>query len=211
MKKKFGLPLLAAAALSVSLFAGQAHAACAVKHVPGSEKSISHKGLNQALLERAILANINAERCRRGLSPLASNAGLRKQAARHSAWMASARRLSHKATRGNRSLNARLKASGMRYRAGAENIGVMNVYNIHGRHFMIRAASSCNFTTTSGQRINKHSYASLARLATRLWMESPGHRKNILKRNVSYSGIGGAIQPAAAHCGEVFLTHIFAG
>lgn len=200
------------AALLVSWLPTTASASCATMKVAGAEKQISNKGLNQALLDRAIVSHVNIERCRRGLSALKTSAGLRKQAAGHSAWMARKQKLTHKATGSTRrSLKDRLKASGLKFRTGAENIGMVHLYGIDGRHFLIKSAQNCQFATRDGRAIPRHTYDSLARLVVKKWMESPGHRKNILKRGLRYSGIGGGVQTKSDYCGSVFLTHIFAG
>lgn len=201
-----------AAILSLTALPQAATAACAAKEVSGAEKAIPVKGLNQSLLDKAVVARVNAERCRRGLPALTTASGLRKQAARHSQWMARSQKLSHKASGSfNRSLTDRLRASGVRFRTGAENIGWVHLYSIDGNRFMIRSSDQCHFTTSGGRRIGRHSYNSLASLIVRKWMESPGHRKNILRRNLRYSGVGAGVQPASKYCGSVFLTHIFAG
>ena len=164
------------------------------------------------MLDKAVVARVNAERCRRGLPALTTASGLRKQAARHSQWMARSQKLSHKASGSfNRSLTDRLRASGVKFRTGAENIGWVHLYGIDGSRFMIRSSEQCHFTTNGGRRIGRHSYNSLANLIVRKWMESPGHRKNILRKNLRYSGVGAGVQPASKYCGSVFLTHIFAG
>ncbi|MHA6265365.1 CAP domain-containing protein [uncultured Aliiroseovarius sp.] len=212
------MPLNALKSLSVFVLVafagltGTAEAGCTIKKVAGAEKSIPVKGLNQSLLDRVIVERVNAERCRRGLPALTPTSGLRKQATRHSAWMARSQKLSHKANGTNRrSLTDRLRASGVRFRTGAENIGMVHLYGIDGRNFMIRSSEQCSFTTRDGRQIGRHSYNSLAKLVVRKWMESPGHRKNILARKMRYSGVGAGVQPRSGYCGAVFLTHIFAG
>lgn len=201
-----------AALLSFAALPEAAAAACTVAKVAGAEKPIPNKGLNQGLLDKAVVARVNAERCRRGLPALTTTSGLRKQAARHSQWMARSQKLSHKASGSfNRTLTDRLRASGVRFRTGAENIGWVHLYGIDGNKFMIRSSQQCFFTTKSGRRIGRHSYNSLASLIVRKWMDSPGHRKNILGRKLRYSGVGAGVQPSAKYCGSVFLTHIFAG
>lgn len=206
------LPVMLIACLAVFLSPAAAQAKCSVQRVAGEEKPISYKQLNQALLDAAILAQVNFYRCKHGLPKLAAASGLRKQASKHSKWMAKAGKLSHQATSGTtRNLKGRLKSSGLKYKTGAENIGVMRLYNIDNRQFLIRSSGKCVFTTPSGQPIGRHSYRSLARLAVREWMESPGHRRNILRRNLRYTGAGGGVRPSAQYCGAVFLTQIFSG
>lgn len=206
------LPVLLAACLAVFLSPAEAQAKCSVQKVAGEQKQISYKQLNQRLLDAAILAQVNFYRCKHGLPKLAPAGGLRKQASTHSMWMARSGKLSHKATSGTtRSLKGRLKSSGVKYKTGAENIGVMRFYNLDNRRFLIRSSSKCVFTTPSGQRIGRQSYHSLAKLAVREWMESPGHRRNILRRNLRHTGAGAGVRPNSQYCGAVFLTQIFSG
>ncbi|WP_424941112.1 CAP domain-containing protein [Aliiroseovarius sp. S253] len=203
---------LLTACLVAFLSPAEAQAKCGVQRVAGAEKTISYKKLNQSLLDAAILAEVNFYRCKHGLSKLTPASGLRKQASKHSLWMARSGKLSHKATSGSsRTLSSRLKSSGQKFKTGAENIGVMRLYNIDGRRFLIRSSGKCVFTTPAGKPIGRHSYRSLAQLAVREWMESPGHRKNILRRNLRHTGAGGGIRPNSRHCGAVFLTQIFLG
>lgn len=201
----------AAVLLTMVALAGNAQAACVSKTVSGSEKAIPLKGLNQSLLNQSVVSRINLERCKRGLPALATASGLKKQAARHSTWMARNQRLSHKASGSfNRTLKDRLRASGVKFRTGAENIGQVHLYGIDGKRFMIRSSSDCHFTS-GGRRIGRHSYRSLAGFIVQKWMDSPSHRKNILSRNLRFSGVGAGVQPSSKHCGAVFVTHIFAG
>lgn len=210
MQKTVVRYLIITLALLGPMRAGQAQAACSASTIAGSGKTVSSSNLNQLLLDRLITEQINLERCKRGLPSLKMNAGLRKQATQHSRWMAHARKLSHKATgSSSRRLKDRLNKSGLRFRTGAENLGMVALYNIDRRSFLIRSA--CEFTTTSGQPIKRHSYHSLARLIVREWMASSGHRKNVLSRQMRYVGSAAAIQPRARNCGAVYLTQIFAG
>lgn len=205
-------PALLAACLAVFMPPAAAQAKCSVPRIAGAEKPISYKRLNQTLLDAAILAQVNFYRCKHGLPKLTAASGLRKQASKHSKWMAKADKLSHHASSGtSRNLKGRLKSSGLKYKTGAENIGVMRFYNVDNRQFLVRSSGKCVFTTLSGQRIGPHSYRSLAQLAVREWMESPGHRKNILRRNLRHTGAGGGIRPNSQYCGAVFLTQIFSG
>lgn len=204
--------LMLAATFMVWAFSTTADAGCSSKRVSGENKPVPAAGLNQALLDKLIIDQVNLERCRRGLSVLQLNTGLRTQAANHSKWMAQSQTLSHKARSGSaKRLKDRLRKSGVRFRTGAENIGMVPLYNIARKRFLIRSSSACQFTSTNGHTLGRHSYRSLANLIVREWMASSGHRKNILSRKMRFAGSGAAVQPRAKHCGAVFLTQIFAG
>lgn len=204
--------LILAATLVFLTFSNSADAACSIKRIAGENKSVPAGSLNQTLLDKLIVDQVNLERCRRGLPKLQLNSGLRKQATHHSNWMARAQKLSHKAGAGTaRQLKDRLRGSGIRFRTGAENIGMVPLYDIAGKRFLIRSSFACQFTSNNGRVLGRHSYRSLANLIVREWMGSSGHRKNILSRKMRFTGSGAAVQPRAKHCGAVFLTQIFAG
>ncbi len=169
--------------------------------------------INQDLLDQAIRAEVNFHRCRAGLSKLrdAGN-GMDKQAKKHSQWMARSQQLTHRSTvPGLATLKQRVKAAGVKFKTGSENIGMVHRYQIDNRRFKILNSSQCKFATYEGQRLPAHSYASLARHAVNLWMDSPGHRKNILDRRVKRVSTAVAFDPNAKYCGRFWLTQNFIG
>lgn len=188
-------------------------AACTRASVAGAQASIHAEGrIDQGLVDAAIRAEINYQRCRAGLPPVAEAGGLRKVAGQHAKWMARARSLSHNSkTPGQTTATARLKASGLRFRAGSENIGQIARFQIDGRSFRIADAGTCGFLGSNGQAIPPHSYASLARTIVGLWMESSAHRRNILDRKVSRVGSGVGFDGKAPYCGNYYVSQSFAG
>lgn len=169
--------------------------------------------VNQSLLDDAIRAEVNFHRCRAGLRSLAdAGGGLATQAKKHSTWMARTQQLTHRSTvAGSASLKQRLKRSGIRFRTGAENIGMVHRYQIDNQRFKIVNSSACQFTKYDGTPLPAHSYASLARHAVNLWMNSPGHRKNILNSKVTKMSSAVAFDPNAQYCGRFWLTQNFVG
>ena len=169
--------------------------------------------INQGLLDQAVRAEVNYHRCRAGLSKVRSAGnGLGNQALKHSTWMARTQQLTHKSTvPGHSTLKQRVKKAGVKFRTGSENIGMVHRYQIDNRRFKILNSSSCQFATFEGKALPAHSYASLARHAVNLWMESPGHRKNILDRRVTKVSTAVAFDPKAQYCGRFWLTQNFIG
>ena len=169
--------------------------------------------INQTLLNKAILVEVNYHRCRAGLSSVGSAGnGLAKQAMKHSAWMAKTQQLTHRSTvAGSATLKQRVKKAGVKFRTGSENIGMVHRYQIDNRRFTILDSSACKFASRDGKRLPAHSYASLARHAVNLWMDSPGHRKNILDRNVTRMSSAVAFDPKSKYCGRFWLTQNFIG
>ena len=168
---------------------------------------------DQALFNRAILVEINYERCRAGLSPLQLAAGLITVASNHADWMAQRGALSHRSNiRGQASVQERVFASGLNARRGSENIGNLPRYQFgQSRKIYVKNMARCDFTTTSGRKISPHSYASLASEIVGMWMGSTGHRRNVLDQNVSAVGTALGFDTKASHCGQFFLAQNFAG
>lgn len=169
--------------------------------------------INQGLLDQAVRAEVNFHRCRAGLSNVSSAGnGLVGQAAKHSQWMARTQQLTHKSTvAGHATLKQRVKKAGVKFRTGSENIGMVHRYQIDNRRFKILNSSSCQFATHEGKSLPAHSYATLARHVVNLWMNSPGHRKNILDKRVTRTSTAVAFDPKAKYCGRFWLTQNFVG
>ena len=174
---------------------------------------VPQSGINQAMLDDAIRAEVNFHRCRAGLGRVSdASASLSREAEKHSKWMARTQQLTHKSTvAGAATLSQRVKKAGVRFRTGSENIGMVHRYQIDNRRFKIVDSSACQFRTNDGQPLPAHSYASLARHVVNLWMNSPGHRKNILDKRVKTTTTAVAFDPKAQYCGQYWLTQNFIG
>ncbi len=191
---------------------GNAQARCTLATVAGTQKAIPNSRLDTALLDAAILVLINYERCRKGRSELTTMPGLQREAAKHSGWMAQANTLTHKSTvNGRRSVQDRVRKSGVRFRRGSENIAMLHLYQVDGLSFRINSQQACSFSTNSGTPLPRHSYQSLAKSVVSYWMASASHRKNIMEKRITMIGSSAAVNTRGEYCGTVFLTQIFAG
>ncbi|MCB2136870.1 MAG: hypothetical protein KDE08_13140 [Rhodobacteraceae bacterium] len=199
--------------VSAWLLLATAAASCTRPSPSGDLLAIpSTGGLDQRRIDAAIRAEVNYARCRKGLAPLEASVAMMQVASGHAKWMARSRQLTHASTvAGRASTRARIRATGIPFRAGSENIGLVARYRIDGRSFRIRDAKTCQFADGSGQTIPAHSYASLASYVVELWMNSRSHRKNILDGRVRWMGSGAALDPRGPHCGSYYLAQIFAG
>ena len=201
-----GIVLVFASAMEAEACARNVSAKAAQTVVPSTR-------INQSLLDDAIRAEVNFHRCHAGLKTMAdAGGGLASQAKKHSSWMARTQQLTHRSkVAGSSTLKQRLKKSGVKFRTSAENIGMVHRYRIDNQRFKIVSSNACQFTTRGGKPLPAHSYASLARHAVNLWMNSPGHRKNILNRKVTKISTGVAFDPKAKYCGRFWLTQNFLG
>lgn len=106
------LKRLTLAALAATVVLGLGTAALAGCNVPA----------NSDVLQKQLLAELNAERTARGLSPLKLSAKLDKAAQGHACDNAKRRSISHDSSDGG-TLKTRLRKAGYKYRAAAENTG----------------------------------------------------------------------------------------
>ena len=199
-------------AIGVMATSGAAQAKCTLATVAGAQNAIPNSRMDTALLDAAILVLINYERCRKGRSELVSMPGLQREAAKHSAWMAQNNTLTHKSSvNGRRSVQDRVRKSGVSFRRGSENIAMLHLYQVDGLSFRINSQQACSFSTQCGVALPRHSYQSLANSVVSYWMASASHRKNIMEKRVTMIGSSAAVNTQGEYCGTVFLTQIFAG
>ena len=136
--------------------------------------------MKTAIIERSILRYTNRARKRHGFPPLAGERTLIKASRAHSRWMADRGRFTHTGTRGSRP-HQRMKHHGF----GGDTMGE-NIY-------MLRSNGA-------GFRSDWN----MGRDAVTSWMNSPGHRRNILNRDYNRIGIG-----VARKGGSVYMTQNF--
>jgi uncharacterized protein YkwD len=155
--------------------------------------------LRIAQLEKEIHVLINTERKKRRLPALAWNDALSAIARKHSNDMAARNYFSHFSPEGH-DFSYRYKQGGYscalpgdgRIYLGAENIFQNNLYD---RVVYVNAAAYYEWNTM----------AKIAETTVRGWMNSPGHRKNILTPSWRSEGIGVAISPDD----KVYITENF--
>ena len=206
--------IAAAIAVGVTLTLTTAADACTRNvSAKAAGTAVPTNGIDQGLLDAAVRQEVNFHRCRAGLPALGdAGSNLHKQSSIHSRWMAKTQNLSHQSNvSGSNTLRNRIRSAGIKVRTGAENIGMVARYQIDNRRFRIVNANACQFATNEGTPLPAHSYASLARLVVDLWMNSPGHRQNILNRKVSHVSTAVAFDPKAQYCGRFWLTQAFIG
>jgi uncharacterized protein YkwD len=185
--------------------------ACTKDYPAGADQMVPAR-IDQNLLDAVVRAEVNYERCRAGLRPLGpARSALVDVAEAHSRWMARSGQLSHRSgVAGASSLTERIRRANVEASKGAENIGMVHRYRIDGQHFRILDSASCSFASRSGERLPAHSYASLARHAVGLWMNSSGHRRNILDPGVTRVSTAAAFGDGQ-YCGQFWLTQNFVG
>lgn len=144
------------------------------------------KALNETRVARLVHAEINERREARGLSPLNFDTGLQTIADAHSEHMVRAGFYNHTAPNGSdmgdrydrHGYDCRVKGNDGQYWGGAENI----LYTYYGT----------DIDTKHGKR-HYDTHQELAVGMVNSWMNSTGHRENILKPAWENEGIGVAV------------------
>ena len=99
--------------------------------------------------------------------------------------------------------------AGARNRGAGENILYTPLFVFDGSYTIVDARL-CRFSSSAtGVLVPRHSYRSFALEAMEIWMNSEGHRANILRPGYVRVGHGAAVKPTR-HCGEIYLTQNFA-
>jgi uncharacterized protein YkwD len=144
--------------------------------------------LDRGEIEREVHRYINKERSRRGLSTLSYDTGLQEIARYHSEDMATELYFAHESPEGETmsdrydrfGYECRVEISGDRYATGAENIAY--------------TYADSNVQTESGLENYGNNETAIARGLVSQWMNSSGHRENILRPYWKSEAIGIAIE-----------------
>ena len=145
-------------------------------------------GMRHWVIERSIQHHTNKERRKRGLKPLKGHKPLIRAARDHSRWMARTRRYSHTGI-GGTNPHQRATKSGFVGTATGENI-----WNTRGRS---GKAWRSRFRWRGDWQLGKAAVIS--------WLNSPGHRQNLLSPQWNCSGMGVGINRRR----RIYLTQVF--
>ena len=180
-----------------------------VQQTAPQERLAYRRSFDVAAFEELVFECVNEERRRHGLRPFSRDAALWKAARAHSSDMAGRNFFSHDTPRGffrKGRFGDRLRANGVVAPRMAENIAMLP---------LVRSRAVLRRRDPGGQMItevqeDRLSYAALAAWAVQQWMESPGHRKNILSPALTTMGIGAAVGLRGQE-EYVYLTQDFGG
>ena len=177
-------------------------------------QTVDPANIKQSIIDAAIRHYSSRARCENGGLSFSGDERLLEVARDHSADMARLDFFAHESTvSGKESLGDRFGLGGVTYRAGAENLASVSLFNFPPNvRFQVIDEGRCLFrdpqTRTLYQRQN---YAELAQNVVDSWMDSPGHRANLLSPKYSRMGSGIAIDLRNNdYCGQVYATQNFA-
>lgn len=143
-------------------------------------------------LERRVLAELNRVRRAHGRAPLGPDTALAAIARAHSADMRDRGFVAHRNPDGHDG-GDRARRAGYGFRAFGENLFRGRLYDT------VNHIRRGDHTTT---RYLWHTPDELAELVVSMWMESPGHRANMLSSAFDFGGVGIAVGSES----ETFIT-----
>lgn len=162
---------------------------------PAAVERIDFDNIDYALLHAAIFFETNKRRVENNRSPFDHSIALEKAATGHSRDMVRYNFFSHTSIiSGKISVVDRLALVGITNCYTAENISYTFGLEYEGGKNVYSPEQNGGYFSYSykGDPILSHSYLSLARTALDTWMDSTGHRRNILNKNYIYLGAGTA-------------------
>lgn len=197
--------------ITILIFLPNAAMACIADLSGPFEAPIDIARPDQSLINEAVLRVVNANRCEAGLPEMKRSARLLKMARAHSEDMVENSFFAHiSPSAGKETLKQRLKTARVSYRRAAENLAQMNVFAFDDRRFIILDEADCKFEYADSRRpVSQHSYATLALVTVASWMNSKGHRRNIMDPKLGKTATAMIVDRDAKYCGDVLLTQTF--
>jgi uncharacterized protein YkwD len=180
-----------------------------------AKQEIRFDAVNSELLSAAVLHETNRRRAEKGLPPLKHHAKAQQAAEIQSKIMAKRGSISHDNPENPRydTMPKRVRSVGVNAGFAAENVATAFGLQYHsGRGFYKREAAGKAVYSylPNGPAIRPHTYESFARALVDAWMNSPGHRDNILHKEPQYLGVScvgasGESGMPIFYCTQIFL------
>jgi len=155
-------------------------------------RAIDPANINQKLLDAAVFHETNRRRAEQGLPALRYDARAHEMARLQARAMAKDQFVEHENPDPKlRTIADRAKAVGLSPRVLAENVAsAFGRRYKSGQNFYVRQENGREVYSyePEGPAIPMHTYVTFAEALVESWMQSPGHRKNILHKEPEYLG-----------------------
>lgn len=181
--------------------------------LPAVKAPIEAAAFDEALLAAAVFHETNRVRRQLGLAELRPSAQADTAAGIQAAIIAIRNDLRHEHPLPTYTTAAdRVRSTGLRAREVAENLARVSIYDTGGQEQMVikrRGGREVFIDPRTGREAPLHSYASLAAEVVQRWMNSPGHRANIVNPRVDV--LGCAVHAAKSSSGfdQVCAAQVF--
>ncbi len=189
--------------------------ACETDIPAGLDELTPNNGAHDPVrIDQAIAHFTNEARCRNGLPALLADPALREAAIIQADNMTALDQFSHVTSApGAETMQQRFDMAGVTYRRAAENIitGFFMQYVARSSYYT-EDAELCLFVDyDTGRPLQRHTYATLGEALVMRWMDSPGHRANILTPGITRHGAAMAPSVDKSLCGGLMAVQVFAG
>lgn len=221
------IPIITFASLFIGLCAVQAEEQPAAKperfrdHTPAefrkleeAKQEINPAAFDEELLAAAIFHETNARRVELELPALKFHPQVRDAALAHAKHLAKHKYLSHGTPEKdqNTTPSERLAAQGLQVGFSAENVAFNFAIQLEsGRPFHTREEGGRPVYSyeAGGRPLPRHSYTTFAEAILKQWMESPGHRQNIVAKDAEFLGVGSALSKSENGVDTIFCNQSF--
>jgi len=161
-----------------------------------AQEIIDFESIDYPLLNATLFYTTNIQRAKNGVGVAKHSPSCEKAAFDHSVDMVRGDFFSHTSmVAGKESMMDRLRLAGYQGGGAAENIAITFAIDYQaGKSVFMPSQNGGYFSYKyKGEPIKNHTYLSLAEAALDQWMNSPGHKANIL-RGYAYQGCGGYLE-----------------
>lgn len=182
-------------------------------NLPQANDTINLSSPSYSLLNAAVFFVTNRIRMQHGLHVLNFSPELKEMAQYHSQSMATNSFVAHENPYDRRMATVNKRSTAFQADAAGENVAStflaqysrnfgdpLNYYRVWENNRYV-------FYTDDGFRIPDHTYLSLAEQVVNNWMNSPGHRRNILEPRFKRLGCAVAINPKDVNNGSIGLAY----
>jgi len=157
------------------------------------KKRINFSRIKYPLLEAAVFYYTNEERRKAGVPLLQFNVLIESAAQDHAKDMTTYNFFSHTSLiRGKTNLSDRVERAGFDWSWIGENIAISFAIEYEAGRSVTTPDQNGGYFSYGyrGKKILPHTYMGFAKTLVKQWMDSPGHRENILDPNFTFLGIG---------------------
>jgi uncharacterized protein YkwD len=153
------------------------------------DKTVDYSNPDTSILDAAIFHLTNVERKRIGLKALKFSKALYKSSMLHNAEMIRHGYLSHQNKRGMDFFD-RILQQDKSFRMGAENIATILPFKVGAsvKYTYKKRNGKFEYHTLDGKPLLLETYRTMATKLVANWMNSPGHKKNILNKELTHIG-----------------------
>lgn len=181
---------------------------------PESKEEIRFDAVQTNVMSAAVLHETNRRRAEKGLRPLKYHVKAFEAAEIQSRIMQKRGSISHEnpGVPKYESLPKRVEAVGVNPGLAAENVATaFGLRYDSGKAFYKREehGETVFSYTPDGPAIRSHTYESFAKALVDSWMNSPGHRENILLKDADYLGVSCVGAEARSGMPIFFCTQVF--